>query len=309
MKKRKRIILGIIILLFFSTTSNSQNSANYKLIYEWSAPTNLTNYPAVLVIGGSEGGLKYGQGWIKLLNQRGFGVMALAYFGGHGLKPQLEEIPIEYFQRALDTLKEFPGVDKNKIAIISNSKGTEASLLLASQDLSVRLVIASSPSYVVWQCINKENYISLKSSWTKGGVPIPFVPFDYSKGYYPIINFYLGSLEKPINEDAIIKVENSKAKIVLFSGGKDQIWPSSEMSARLKKRVEEQKSESEIQHHDFPEAGHGFLIPFQSDEEKQKILARISNSINFFGGTIEAYDNAMTSSLQTSLSELEKIKE
>ncbi|RPH32968.1 MAG: hypothetical protein EHM93_07250 [Bacteroidales bacterium] len=308
MKKINTIILGVIFLSFFNSAASSQNPTSPKLVYEWYAPANLSNYPAILIIGGSDGGLKYGQGWASLLNTKGFGVMALAYFGINGLKTQLEEIPIEYFQNALDTLKTFQGVDKNKIAIICNSKGTEASLLLAAQDKSICLVLASSPSYVVWQCINKENYSSFKSSWTKGGVPIPFVPFDYSKGYYPIINFYLGSLEKSINEDAIIKVENSKAKIVLFSGGKDQIWPSSEMAARLKKRVEGQKSGPEIKHYDFPEAGHGFLIPFQSDEEKKIILTRISNFISFFGGTIEAYDNAMCSSLQITLSELEKVK-
>ena len=304
----RTLITTLILIVFLCIgTSNGQNNQT-RLVYKWSAPKDISSFPAVLVLGGSEGGLNWAEKWIALLNSKGFGVMALAYFGVSGVSEELEEIPIEYFQNAIDTMKSFKGVDKSKIAVICNSKGTEAGLLLAIQDKSIKLVLASSPSHVVWQCVNRENYMSSKSSWTIGGAPIPFVTYDYSKGYFPIINFYQGPIENPIDEKALIKIEDIKAKVVLFSGGKDQIWPSTEMANRLKKRAEEKKRKTDVLIYNFQDAGHGFLNPYQTDDEKRNILLRIKSAMTVFGGTIEAYENAMIKSLEITLNELENLK-
>ena len=304
----KFILTGIIFLLLTHFEVFSQNTAKINLVYEWYAPDNQATFPVVLILGGSEGGLNYGQQWAKVLTNKGFGVMALAYFGAKGLNEQLEEIPYEYFQAALDTLKTFKGVIVDKIAIISASKGTEAAFLLASENKSIRLVIAASPSYVVWQGINRADYSSVKSSWTKNGKPLPFVPYDYTKGYYPIINFYKGALDKPINEETIIPLENSIARIILLSGGQDQVWPSSFMSEAIKNRLKSKNHDSQLLVFNFPNAGHGFLIPFQSEDEKKKVLSTIEPNISYLGGSIDAFGDAMSESYKTVLVELLRLK-
>ena len=52
---------------------------------------------AVMVLGGSEGGLRYSTANARDLAQAGFPAFATAYFGMEGLPPYLEEIPLEYF--------------------------------------------------------------------------------------------------------------------------------------------------------------------------------------------------------------------
>lgn len=297
----------VIVLLSISFVF-AQSADNSRLVYKWYAPDQQGSFPALLIIGGSEGGLGSGEKWAQLLNEKGYGVMDLAYFGSPGLPSQLEEIPIEYFQKALDTLQSFRGVRKNALGIISVSKGTEAAFLLASQNKAIRLVIAASPSHVVWQSVNPANYNSNKSSWTQSGIPLPFLSYDYSRGYYPLINFYLGTLEKPYDDKAIIPVENSTAEIVLLSGGRDQFWPSTLMANSIVSRMHSKKNSSVIIHQDFKEAGHGFLIPYQNEDEKKKILTRMGKMIQHFGGTIEAFDEAMTESLQLVLKEIQLLQ-
>ncbi len=314
MKRNNSILIyalmgaATIFLTVIHFETFSQNTLYKRLVYEWNAPGDQATFPVVLVLGGSEGGLTYAREWAKVLTKKGFGVMALAYFGSEGLNKQLEEIPMEYFQQALDTLKTFKGVMIDKIAIISISKGTEPALLLASENKSIRLVIAASPSHVVWQGINRADYSSIKSSLTKNGNPLPFVHYDYSKGYYPIINFYLGALDKPVDEQTIIPVGNSNARIILFSGDQDQIWPSNLMSEAIKKRLKLKNHDEQLLSFNYPNAGHAFLIPYQTSDEKKEILKGIIEHISFLGGSIEAFDEAMTQSNEIVMIELLKMK-
>jgi hypothetical protein len=306
MRNLKVVTLIVFVITSLATKVFCQTDKNQKLVYEWSAPNGLKEFPAVLIIGGSEGGMNYGQKWMELLNNKGFGVMALAYFGSGALNEQLEEIPLEYFQTALDTLIAFKGVDVKNISIVSLSKGTEAAQLLAISNADLKLLVVASPSNLVWQGINRANFKSIKSSWKKNNKDLPFVRYDYSKGYYPLINFYLSALEKPIDPDAIIPVEKLKCKIIILTGGQDMIWPSTKMGEEIKSRYLSSHTDGDIIYKNFPDAGHGFLLPFQTDSEKQKILDTIKNNINFLGGSLNAFENAMTESLKMVINELLK---
>ena len=302
--------LMITLLALFSThLCFSQKQEKIKLIYEWAAPNLIQKYPAVIVIGGSEGGLKYGNYWAELLNNKGFGVMSLAYFGLDGLSNELEEIPMEYFENALDTLLSKKGVDTNRIAVISISKGTEPALWLASMHSEISLVVAASPSNLIWQSISKDGYSIPKSSWTKNGKPLPFIEYDYSKGYYPFINLYKCALEKEIDTSAYIPVENAKATIILLSGDKDNIWPSSYMANELVNRLKKKNYSYPVIFKTFTGAGHGFLIPYGTEEKKTSLIKdNIPQKIQYLGGNVNAFGTAMTESLIIVLKELDNLK-
>lgn len=300
---KKLLLLFYGIFLFF-TFSFSQDSLYTKLIYEWKPAVNSENFPAVLVLGGSEGGLTYGQRWAKILPAKGFGVMSLSYFGMNGLNKNLEEIPLEYFHKAIDTLKSFKGVDPEKIIIICASKGTEAGLLVASENKSIKLVVAVSPSSVVWQNINMTDYITPRSSWKRNNLPLPFVGYDFSNGFASIRNFYAGALEKPYDIKAEIPVENITGRVVLFSGGKDNLWPADKMSEVIKSKISKTGNENQVIHHYFPEAGHSFVIGFSNEEEKKTILEKNKDRITQSGGSVKAFEEAMTTSLKILLNEL-----
>jgi hypothetical protein len=57
-------------------------------------------HPAVIVLGGSEGGLPV-RSAAPLLASHGYATLALAYFGLPGLSCGLINIPLEYFGRAI----------------------------------------------------------------------------------------------------------------------------------------------------------------------------------------------------------------
>jgi dienelactone hydrolase len=62
-------------------------------------PSTPGPHPAVIVLGGSDGGLR--EGSAAVLARQGYATLALAYFGVEGLPPELVEVPVEYFGRAI----------------------------------------------------------------------------------------------------------------------------------------------------------------------------------------------------------------
>ena len=107
--------------------------------------------PAVLLVGGSEGGLGGGAKQMALsLQEERFIVLHLAYFGAPGQPSALERIPLELFDRALQWLKQQPGVDQERLAVVGACKGAEAALLVASRRSDLSAVVAGMPTSVAW---------------------------------------------------------------------------------------------------------------------------------------------------------------
>ena len=82
-----------------------------------------TARPAIMVLGGSEGGIQWAADTSELLARHGFVTLAVPYFKMPELPSQLEEIPLEYFVTALRWLQAHPAVDAQRIGIVGASKG------------------------------------------------------------------------------------------------------------------------------------------------------------------------------------------
>ena len=68
--------------------------------------------PAILFIGGSEGGLQPGSGGLLGgLTGAGYDVLYVCYFGCPGTPPHLISVPLERFDRALAWLEAQPGIE------------------------------------------------------------------------------------------------------------------------------------------------------------------------------------------------------
>jgi len=199
----------------------------------------------------------------SLLAERGYAALALAYFGLEHLPARLQEIPLEYFKRAIEWMCAQPSVEPSKIGLVGTSKGGEAALLVGATYGEIRAVVAYSPSHVVFQGIDEawSDASASKSSWTLDGKPVPFVPFQIDNDYVERYGFYLGLYLSSLQDRqavgrAVIPVERINGPILLVSGTEDAIWPSNTMCEQVVERLREREFAFPFQHLRYDGAGH-----------------------------------------------------
>jgi dienelactone hydrolase len=212
------------------------------------ANKNAAPAPAVLFLGGSEGGLS-GSGIAELLAQHGLPALALAYFRAPALPQSLANIPLEYFAGALGWLRAQPEVDPAHITVIGVSRGSEAAQLLGVHypDL-VQAVVASVPSNVALCAFPP----APGSSWTFEGAPVPCT----------------NQFNEPAPTDdpaAVIPDERIHGPVFLVCGRLDSIWISCPYAREIKARLQAFHHPYADSLHAYARAGHfiGGLVPYQ----------------------------------------------
>jgi hypothetical protein len=124
--------------------------------------------PGVLELGGSEGGLTVVEEAAALASH-GYTTLALAYFGEPGIPATEQNIPLEYFARALRWLTAQPDVDPNRLVVDGASRGGEGALILGVYYASlVHAVIAQTTSSVV-ECGFDASEQCAGAAWTLHG--------------------------------------------------------------------------------------------------------------------------------------------
>jgi len=218
----------------------------------------------VVVLGGSSGRVDVARA--KLFAGLGAVCIALRYFGGERQPPGICEVPVEVFTRATDRLIE-EGCER--VACVGTSKGAEAALLVAVDDPRITVVAAISPSSVVWANVGP-GVDGLarpqRSSWTRGGTPLPFVHYDDAwqpqmrEGLVTYRSLYERSLQIADNVSAAtIPIEKARAEVILVAGVDDALWPSDTFANAIAQRLAlAGKRATLIQH---PKAGHRVLFP------------------------------------------------
>jgi uncharacterized protein len=207
----------------------------------WFPAKGAEDGPAVLLFGGSEGGI--GENVTRSavdLQSKGFSVLTPSYFGAPGQRGNLELVPLETFDRALVWLRAQPEVDPDRVAVFGHSKGAEASLLVGVRDHRLRAVIASAPSSYVWPGIDW-NSLWADASWTSDGKPLdalPYGPFRFQTLTGDVGRLYEEGLQKrDEHPDAAIPVERIEGRVLLVCGERDELWPSCPMSRQLDARA------------------------------------------------------------------------
>ena len=210
--------------------------------------------PALIVLGGSEGALN--RPLAALIASHGFPSLALAYFGYEKLPADLEKIPVETIDRAVEWLAKQPGVDPNRIVVLGGSKGAELALLSASLNKSIAGVVAYAPSSVIYEGIgNSPGHVS---SWTYKGVELPFAPYVHNDTYSKsrrLIDLYEPTFAAAPPESRIA-VENIAGPIMLISGKDDALWPSSRMADEMAGRLKSKGFKFEVTNLQFDDVGH-----------------------------------------------------
>jgi hypothetical protein len=220
-------------------------------------PTGASRAAAVILVGGSGGGIGWQDEIAGLLAKRGLVAMAVGYFAMDGLPKELEKIPLEYFDRAIHWLARQPSVDSTRLGIGGVSKGGELALLLASMHPELKAVAVFSPSGVVFQSI-AEGY-PRTSSWTFGGKEVPFVPYGAVANPATTAEIYLAGI-KDVSPDSLeaatIKVERIRGPILMLAGKADNLWASATLAELVAERLRAKRFAYPVESVGYADAGH-----------------------------------------------------
>jgi hypothetical protein len=127
--------------------------------------------PAILVVGGSDGGVPVEKAaWLA---EHGYAAFALAYFRYENLPPDLEAIPLEYFGNALGWMMKRPEIEPDHIAVLGTSRGGELALQLGSMYPEIKAVVAYVPANVRYAACCGGTAVPY--AWTWHGRPLSYL--------------------------------------------------------------------------------------------------------------------------------------
>lgn len=213
-------------------------TAGFYGIY-YSPPPKVSHAPAVVLWGGSEGDLETAN-QAALLASHGIPALAVAYFDDPGLPCRLQNIPLEYFVRAIKWLRRQRQVDPRRVWIMSGSRGTEAELLVAARFPGlVHGLVAVSPSEYVLGAFHGNCQTTgapgRAPAWTLGGKSIP--------------------------PGTVVSVHRITANVLLIAGGDDTLSPSYVQAPRIMVGLPHNGAAHRYLY--YPQAGHVVLdIPY-----------------------------------------------
>jgi len=219
-------------------------------------PSGSRRRPAVVVVGGSDGGLSpFIEHEAALFATHGYAALALAYFGYAELPPTLSEIPLEYFGNAIRWLQDQPGIDADRLAVVGYSRGGELALLLGATFPEIKAVVSYVGSGIVVSSLD-----GASSAWSLRGEPVPY--WTYADA---------ASLDA-----ATITVERINGPVLLISGQRDLLWSSFALSELAMDRLAEREHAFAYEHLAYRDAGHAIASPY---------LPTTPETLALFGGT------------------------
>lgn len=292
-------------------------------------PSEPGRHPAILLCGGTEGGIDAQRATASLLASHGYVVFLMAIYNYPGLQRELYEIPLERFQHAVEWLRAHKRVDAKRIAAMAPSRGAEGVLAASAYigSLELTAIVATSPSNVVWQGLGKGKP-KPQSSWSYQGKPLPYLKMNGKKILNQMLlgNFirraYLSSLfpeltrttlhpayEDVMNDDvsvdeATIPVEDIQAPLLLIAGKDDKVWPSVYMSQAIMNRRKFNLYSNEDKFLTYDGAGHIFQAPFMPSTITWRATPKAKLIVNF-GGTPRANAHAQADAWKKILDFLE----
>jgi dienelactone hydrolase len=229
--------------------------------------------PAVIVLGGSDGGISEHRS--ALLASHGYAALSLAYFHCQGLPRSLVNIPLEYFENAVQWMRAQSWLQGDFLAVWGVSRSGELALLIGSTLPQINGVVAYVPSGVLHGGFGPDDASNdgLCAAWSYRGRSLPYLrenntaddgaSVDYGSSPVAEAARYLALLrDANAVERATIPVEKIQGPVLMISGEDDQIWPSSVMAEIAIRRLKQQAHRFPFRHVSYQGAGHGIYVPY-----------------------------------------------
>lgn len=234
-------------------------------------PSKTPSPSIILTLSGGSGGVSRQRA--RLLASHGFASLALGYFGAEGLPRHLENIPLEYFEKAIAWLRKQPKLEGKPLGILGTSRGAELALILATLfPRDIQSVVVTAPTATIHPALGPRP----EAAWLWQGkpvgpcVPSPLPPSEVRKEStdprhaLAMTPFFLKMMEEHGDwfEKAAIPVEKIQCPLLMVSGGDDRLWPASLFCRRIQQRFETRGGRGECVHLNYPEAGHLVNVPY-----------------------------------------------
>ena len=229
-------------------------------------------HPAVIVLGGSGGGLS--EAIPALMASHGIAGFALAYFGVPGVPDELASVPLEYFETAFAWLRRRPSIAGDALGVAGSSRGGELALLLGATFPFIRAVVAWAPSAIVYGSVRREGR-GTDPAWLHHGEAVPwFQPSQRPpqpappvgpppEGGIPLTPMFLKGLEDAAAVDrARIPVERINGPVLMISGKDDAMWPSAVYGDMVMERLRQHGHPFTDTHLVYPGCGHLVNFPY-----------------------------------------------
>jgi dienelactone hydrolase len=220
--------------------------------------------PGILVLHGSGGEELTRRA--RLLAANGFVAATLQYFGGPAAVPyELAEVPLEYVERAVETLATHERVARKQVGLYGVSKGAELALLVGSITERVGAVVSIVGSGLVWAG-GRGRTVANTSTWSLDGEPVPSVPIpreEYARtGTRPTFAAGFEAASGDEIEAATIPVERIDGPVLLVSGREDGLWDSVAYSEIAADRLRRHDHPYTSEHLVYDDAGHLIRPPY-----------------------------------------------
>lgn len=260
------------------------------IVGELHFPAGARHLTTVIMLNGSDGGTPPTTDATDLARS-GVTVLALAYFKNwagqpEGVPPTLAEIPLEYFDAAIDWLKTQPQVDPRKLVVMGQSRGAELALLLGARRPDIAGVIAFSPSSDIWHAVGQAD----RAAWTVGGKPVPYRASAAGDTLSPYDRF----IKAPPAAAARIPVERITGPVLLFASKTDGVWPASAYATEIAEAL--RKAGRRVENVQFEDASH---LLMGTGPGMTKFLIPGRNIAVDFGGSPEGNAEARASAWAT----------
>lgn len=261
----RAFLLSFLLLNMSYASGNNDDIHNFDtieinqedLVANLYLPRNSVGIPAVIVIGGSSGGMRTERG--KFLAKNGIAALTLAYFRYKGLPQTLDNIPVEYVHNSIDYLETVDAINNSSVGIWGASRGSELAFLASANDSRIKSLVVTSPSKVAW------HGMTTPTAWTYKQKKVPSLTFDRRENS-PIIERSGKALNNPIEVNAAqFRFDKINGPILLISAEQDHIWPSFQMANDIEEYLSHHKYKYSVKHDSYP-TGHFF------DEESWPVI-------------------------------------
>uniref|UniRef100_A0A3Q1H5P6 Acyl-coenzyme A thioesterase 1-like n=1 Tax=Acanthochromis polyacanthus TaxID=80966 RepID=A0A3Q1H5P6_9TELE len=212
-------------------------------------PTGGGPFPAVLDLSSTRSEKR-----ACLLANKGFVVLNLTLFTDKPSK--IKEMHLDYFEEAVNFLKQHSKVGSKGIGVISRSKGGDIALSLAAFVPGVEAVV----------CINGCNANTAFPLYYKKRLILPPLSFDFKK-FIPtesgaVIGMHV--LDNPLaeeNKDTLIPIERAKGHFLFVASEDDLNWDSKTYMDQMVERLKRHGKDN-FESVCYPGAGHLLEPPY-----------------------------------------------